>query len=794
MEKIELPILGMSCAGCALRIENTLKEIDGIEDVSVNFSLERAELILDKKISLKYVKEKIEEIGYGIVTSKVNFPVLGMTCINCAKRIEQELSKVLGVVDVNVDFAQEKLFLEYVPTLVSVKDIKRVIDNLGYELLLENKEIEDVVKEAREKELKDIKRRFLISLILAIPVFLGSMFFKFNPVFLFLLTTPIQFYGGYPFYKSAYSAIKHRFFDMNTLVSLGTTSSYIYSVLSTFFPSVFSSTNVRPEVYYDSSAIIITFVLLGRFLEKKAKSKTSQAINKLLSLKPETAFVKRGDDFVEIPVEEIFKGDIILIKPSVRIPVDGEIIDGISYIDESMLTGESLPKEKRVGDKVYEGTINMSGVIKIRAEKVGQETLLSRIIRKVEEAQNTKSSVQRLVDRIANVFVPIVLAIAFLTSVVWYIWGPSPSYKYALFSFVSVLVIACPCALGLATPTALVVGIGKGSEMGILINGAEVLEKVEKIDTVIFDKTGTLTYGKLKVKDVLSLKEYDKEKLLKIAGSLERFSEHPIAKSILEELKIQDLLDFYEVRNLREQPGYGIEGYIGEDKYFIGRIEDYLREDYKNFNLDFAISNLVGIYKNGELVGIIVLQDQLREDAKFVVERLMDKGYKVGMLTGDKKEVAEEVSKNLGLSFYISEVLPEEKAEKILELQKEGKKVAMIGDGINDAVALAQADLGIAMGNGTDIAIESGDIVLVNSDLKGVLRALELSEKIFKTIKWNLFWAFIYNVIGIPIASGLLYPFFGILLNPMFAGMAMAFSSVFVVTNSLRLGRFKTSV
>lgn len=792
MKKIELPISGMSCASCALRIENALKEVGEITDIKVNFSLERAEITFSDEINLKNIKKRIEDIGYGLITSKVQFPVLGMSCVNCAKKIERELLKTLGIIDVNVDFAQEKVFVEYIPTLISVKDIKKIVENLGYTLIIDDHGKEKTIEEAKEKELEDIKRRFLISTMLAVPVFLGSMVFKLNPVFLFLLTTPIQFYGGYPFYKNAYLAIKHKFFDMNTLVSLGTTSAYVYSVLSTFFPSIFSGTNIKPEVYYDSSAIIITFVLLGRFLEKRAKSKTSQAINRLLSLKPEVAFVKRGEDFVEILVEEILKGDIILIKPSMRIPVDGEIIEGTSYIDESMLTGESIPKEKKVGDEVYEGTININAVIKIKANRIGKETLLSKIIKKVEEAQNTKSSIQRIVDKVANIFVPSVLITALLTFIIWYIWGPFPSYKYALLSFVSVLVIACPCALGLATPTALIVGIGKGSEMGILINGAEVLEKVGRIDTVVFDKTGTLTYGRLKVKDVISLGNYSKTELLKVAGSLERFSEHPIAKAIFEELKAQNILDTYEVENFVEYPGYGVEGSIGGSNYFVGKIEEFPEGIFRDF--DPSISNLVGVHKDGSLIGIIVLQDQIREEAKIVVEKLLRKGYVVGMITGDKKEIAEKISKDLGLSFYVSDVLPEDKAYKIEELQKEGRKVAMVGDGINDAPALARADLGIAMGSGTDIAIESGDIVLVNGDLRGVLRALELTEKTFKTIKWNLFWAFIYNVIGIPIASGALYPFFRVLLNPMFAGIAMAFSSVFVVTNSLRLKKFKASI
>lgn len=786
MRKIEIPILGMTCASCALRIESNLKEIENIKDVKVNFSTERAEISIENDdFNLEKLKNEIEGLGYGILTSKVTFSVLGMSCINCAKKIEEEISKLFGVIKVNVNFAKEEVYVEYIPTLINIKDIQKVIGDLGYKVI-NNISLEKVLEAEREKELNTLKRRFLFSFILAIPVVLGSTVFSFNPFLLFVLTTPIQFYGGYLFYKNAVSSLKHKFFDMNVLVSIGTTASYLYSVLNTIFPSFLQDINANLDFYYDTSAVIITVVLLGRYLEKRAKERTSQAIKRLMSLKPEFALVKRGENYVEIPIEEILKGDIVLVKPSMRIPVDGEILEGISLIDESMLTGESVPKEKKLGDKVFAGTINISGVIKIIAEKIGEETFLARIIKLVEEAQNTKASIQRFVDKISNIFVPTVLIVALLTFVFWYLFGPFPSYKYALMTFVSVLVIACPCALGLATPTALVVGLGKGSEMGILIKGAEVLERVSRIDTVIFDKTGTLTYGKLKVKEIIPSGDYNQEEILNISGSLEKYSEHPIAKAIYEEFLSRGMKSL-DVMDIKEIAGFGVEGKIGGSIYRIGKITDL--EKVGEFS-----ETAVGLYKENTLIGIILLEDELRKDAKEVISILKKQGFEVGMITGDREEVARKFKDILGLSFYIAEILPDGKLQKITELQNKGKKVAMIGDGINDAPSLVKADLGIAMGSGTDIAIESGDIILVNNDLKNVIRAIELSKATSRTIKWNLFWAFFYNVLGIPVAAGVLYPFWGILLNPMIAGISMGFSSVFVISNSLRLKSFRSSI
>lgn len=786
MKKVELPIVGMTCASCALRIENNLRKIENIKDVKVNFSTERAELTIeDKGMDLKLLKNEIEELGYEVLTYKTTFSVLGMSCVNCARKIEEEILRLFGVVTVNVNFAKEEVYVEYIPTLINIREIQKAVRELGYNVV-NNTNFGEIVENEQKKELNTLKKRFLFSFILTIPVILGSTIFKFNPLILFILTTPVQFYGGYIFYKNAISSLKHKFFDMNVLVSIGTTASYLYSVFNTFFPSFFQDINVKLDFYYDTSAVIITFVLLGRYLEKRAKEKTSQSIKNLISLKPEYALVRRGDDYIEVSIEEILKGDIVLVKPSMRIPVDGEIIEGTSLIDESILTGESIPKEKKVGDKVFTGTININGAIKIIAEKIGEETFLARITKLVQEAQNTKASVQRFVDKVSNIFVPTVMIVALLTFVLWYLFGPSPSYKYALMTFISVLVIACPCALGLATPTALVVGLGKGSEMGILIKGAEVLERVNKIDTVIFDKTGTLTYGKLKVKKIIPLDGYSQGEILSISASLEKYSEHPIAKAIYEEF-VSKNLELMEATDLKEIAGVGVEGKIGGSIYRVGKIENIER-------LEEFPGPTVGLYKSNKLIGIISLEDEVRDDAKEVVTRLKKQNYEVGMLTGDKKEIAEEIKSLLGLSFYIADVLPDEKLEKIAELQNEGKKVAMVGDGINDAPSLAKADLGIAMGSGTDIAIESGDIVLVNNDLRNVIRAIELSKATNRTIKWNLFWAFFYNVLGIPIAAGILYPFFGILLDPMIAGISMAFSSIFVVSNSLRLKGFKSSI
>ncbi|HOJ92070.1 MAG TPA: heavy metal translocating P-type ATPase [Dictyoglomaceae bacterium] len=793
-KKVELPISGMTCASCALRIENALKELDGIQDVNVNLSLERAE-ILGEDVNISEIKKRIEDIGYEVITSKAILPIVGMSCASCAKRIEDAVRNIDGVVKADVNFAKEELYIEYIPSLTSYKVVQKVIKNIGYEALEPKKEgLEDVEEKYRQKELKDIERRFLISLIFTMPVFVGSMFLKFSPLLLFILATPVQIYGGYRFYKFAFSALRHKTTDMNTLVALGTTAAYLYSVLVTFYPSFFSGMGISPEVYYDTSTVIITFILLGRYLEAKAKSKTSQSIKNLISLKPMTTFVKRGEEFIEISVDEVVKGDIILIKPSERVPVDGKVIEGFSSVDESMLTGESIPVDKKIGDRVFAGTVNLNGVLKIEAEKVGAETTLSQIIRLVEEAQGSKAPIQRLVDKIASIFVPTVITISITTFLIWYFFGPSPSFKYALVNFVSVLIIACPCALGLATPTALIVGVGKGAQMGILIRNAEVLEKTNKIDTVIFDKTGTLTYGKLMLKDVIPLDEIDKDRILEIAYSLERFSEHPIAKAIVEDVKKLGISPL-PINNIKEIPGKGLEGYLEDKKYFVGKYNGF-EEKIKEISesLINEAKTVVMVSEDTKPIGFLSFQDELKEEAKEVVEKLKVMGYEVGIITGDNFISAKRIAEKLGFSYFFAEVLPEDKVNKVKELQNHGKKVAMVGDGINDAPVLSQADLSIAIGSGTDVAIEVSDIILMSGDLKGVVRALELSQKTLNTIKGNLFWAFIYNVIGIPIAAGVLYPFIGILLNPMIAGISMAFSSVFVVSNSLRLRGFKASM
>ncbi|HPU43669.1 MAG TPA: heavy metal translocating P-type ATPase, partial [Dictyoglomaceae bacterium] len=760
-KKVELPISGMTCASCALRIENALKELDGIQDVNVNLSLERAE-ILGEDVNISEIKKRIEDIGYEVITSKAILPIVGMSCASCAKRIEDAVRNIDGVVKADVNFAKEELYIEYIPSLTSYKVVQKVIKNIGYEALEPKKEgLEDVEEKYRQKELKDIERRFLISLIFTMPVFVGSMFLKFSPLLLFILATPVQIYGGYRFYKFAFSALRHKTTDMNTLVALGTTAAYLYSVLVTFYPSFFSGMGISPEVYYDTSTVIITFILLGRYLEAKAKSKTSQSIKNLISLKPMTTFVKRGEEFIEISVDEVVKGDIILIKPSERVPVDGKVIEGFSSVDESMLTGESIPVDKKIGDRVFAGTVNLNGVLKIEAEKVGAETTLSQIIRLVEEAQGSKAPIQRLVDKIASIFVPTVITISITTFLIWYFFGPSPSFKYALVNFVSVLIIACPCALGLATPTALIVGVGKGAQMGILIRNAEVLEKTNKIDTVIFDKTGTLTYGKLMLKDVIPLDEIDKDRILEIAYSLERFSEHPIAKAIVEDVKKLGISPL-PINNIKEIPGKGLEGYLEDKKYFVGKYNGF-EEKIKEISesLINEAKTVVMVSEDTKPIGFLSFQDELKEEAKEVVEKLKVMGYEVGIITGDNFISAKRIAEKLGFSYFFAEVLPEDKVNKVKELQNHGKKVAMVGDGINDAPVLSQADLSIAIGSGTDVAIEVSDIILMSGDLKGVVRALELSQKTLNTIKGNLFWAFIYNVIGIPIAAGVLYPFIG---------------------------------
>jgi len=734
----------------------------------------------------------------------VILPIGGMSCASCAARIERNLKKLNGVTDAAVNFGTEKASVEYIPSLVDLQTVKKTIIDTGYTVIeAEEKNLLDIDRERREGELRILKNELIESASLSIFIVIGSMQ-MFIPHFpsiphslmnsiLFILTTFVQFKCGSRFYVGAWAALKHLGTDMNVLVAVGTTTAYLYSAFVTFFPTIFPG--AESEVYYDTAAVIITLILLGRYLEQRAKGRTSEAIKKLMGLQAKSAKVIRNGEEIEVPIETLIAGDIVAVRPGEKIPVDGEIIEGNGAIDESMLTGESMPVDKKIGDTIIGATINRDGFIKFRTTRIGKDTLLSQIIKTVEEAQGSKAPIQRLADKVAGIFVPTVIGIAVATFFIWYLSGQS--FTMAMLAFVGVLIIACPCALGLATPTAIIVGTGKGAENGILIKGGESLETAHKIDTIVFDKTGTLTAGKPSVTDIITNGIIVQDDLLKLAASAEAGSEHPYGIAIVTKAQEKEIKP-YGIEEFKVFPGHGIKAKIEGMTILMGN-EKKMNEEGINLNgfkekadeLSSHGKTPMYVAINNEMAGIIAVADTLKKDSIEAIRELQDMGLEVIMITGDNIRTAEAIAKETGIKRVLAEVLPQDKAEEVKRLQKEGKVVAMVGDGINDAPSLAQADVGIAIGAGTDIAIESSDITLIRNDMRGVSTAIRLSRQTMKTIKQNLFWAFIYNILGIPIAAGILYPFYGILLKPIFAAAAMAFSSVSVVTNSLRLKRFK---
>ena len=812
-ERASIPITGMTCTTCAATIEKGLAETTGVEQARVNFASEKASIEYDPgKVSLAKIKDAISELGYGAATRKSIFPVGGMTCASCVARVEQALSSVPGVISANVNLASEKATVEYIAG-TEFAELRRSVTEAGYELGSEAETLEDVTT-AAQREIKRVRNRFIFAAILGLSIMIlgfGTSFIG-KPYLLWALATPVQFWAGWRFYRGTWGALRHRTADMNTLIAVGTSAAYFYSMVAVLFPGLFVAQGLEPHLYFDTSAMIITLILLGRFLEARARGQTSAAIKKLIGMQPKTALVIRDGEEKEIPVDDVQVGDIILVRPGERVPVDGIVRQGYSSIDESMITGESIPVEKKIGDEVIGATINKTGSFQFEATKVGKDTTLAQIIRLVEEAQGSKAPIQRLADVIASYFVPTVIGIATVTFIIWYLLGPSPALTFALLNFVAVLIIACPCALGLATPTAIMVGTGKGAENGILIRSAEALERSHKINTVLLDKTGTLTQGEPKVTDVISIPSSSREEVLRLAASAERGSEHPLAEAIVKaasekKLKLSPVSDFNAV------PGHGIEASAEGKRLLLGNLKlikdrglslNRLEEEANHLWEKGKTVMFLGV--DSQVVGIIALADTLKPNARETIEALHKMGIEVVMLTGDNRRTGEAIAQEVGIDHVLAEVLPEDKAQEVKRVQQQGKVAAMVGDGINDAPALAQADIGIAIGTGTDVAMETGDITLIRGDLTGIATAISLSKRTMRTIKQNLFWAFAYNTALIPIAAGVLYLAFGSsgvpsglrfilgeygFLNPILAAAAMAASSITVVFNSLRLRGFK---
>ena len=819
-KQVTLPVQGMTCASCVRTVERNLKKVPGVKEVHVNLATERATVVLDEEegTGVGDLVSKVKEIGYEVPTATVTIPVQGMTCASCVRTVERNLLKLPGVLSADVNLATGRATVTYIPTEITVRDIQQRVRDIGYEspdLTAEEEEMRDVEREARAAELAGLRRDLTVALVFGTPLLLLSMLPMVLPgvmeallalvgserVLWFVqlaLATPVQFYAGRRFYRLAIKAARHGTTDMNTLVALGTSAAYFYSLAVTLAPSIFPEGTAH--VYYETSAVIIALILLGRYLEARAKGETSEAIRRLMDLRAKTATVLRDGREVEVPVDEVQVGDVLLVKPGETVPVDGVIIEGRSTIDESMVTGESVPVEKGIGAQVIGGTVNRAGAFKMRATAVGKQTVLAHIIRLVEEAQGSKAPIQRLADQIAAIFVPTVLGIAALTFVVWFFFGPEPRLTYALVTTVAVLIIACPCALGLATPTAIMVGTGVGAQRGILIRSGEALETLHKVNAILLDKTGTLTVGKPSLTDVVPLNGYDANALLRLAAAAERRSEHPLAEAIVEAAQRQNGHTISEPERFESLTGHGVRALVEGHEVLIGNarlmvtegisIDDFTAESER---LAQEGKTPVFVAIDGRAAGILALADTVKESSRRAVATLQQMGIEVWMMTGDNRRTALAIARELGIpdSHVMAEVVPEQKAAKVKELQAQGKIVAMVGDGINDAPALAQADVGIAIGTGTDIAMEAADVTLMQGDLLKVVEAIQLSRATMRTIKGNLFWAFFYNVIGIPVAAGALYPFTGMLLNPMFAAAAMAFSSVFVVSNSLRLRNFK---
>lgn len=799
-KEIALQVSGMTCAACASRIEKGLKRMDGVADAHVNLALETSNVTYNpSETGAAAIKEKIEKLGYGVVTEKAEFQIAGMTCAACANRIEKRLNKTEGVSSAPVNFALETVAVEYNPKEVAITDLKETVAKLGYQLEQKG-EADGETESPQKKEQRKQTVRLIFSAILSFPLLWAMVsHFSFtsfiwvpdifmNPWMQFALATPVQFVIGWPFYTGAYKALRNKSANMDVLVALGTTAAYVYSLYLTI--QSLGAHGHTDGLYYETSAILLTLILLGKRFEAKAKGRSSDAIKKLMKLQAKTATVVRDGQEQVIPIEDVMTGDLVYVKPGERIPVDGEVTEGRSAVDESMITGESIPVDKSPGDSVTGATMNANGFLKIKAVNVGKDTALSQIIRVVEEAQGSKAPIQRLADQISGIFVPIVLGIAVITFLIWYFWAAPGDVGEAISKLIAVLVIACPCALGLATPTSIMAGSGRSAEFGILFKGGEHLEKTHRLDTIVLDKTGTVTNGKPVLTDAVAADGFEETELLRLAAAAETGSEHPLGEAIAAGVKEKGI-DIPKLTRFEAKIGAGVSAEAAGKTILVGSRRLMESKGVQHEALLSQMSALEGEGKtvmlvsvDGEPAGLIAVADTIKETSREAVKRLMSMGLEVIMMTGDNRKTAEAIAKEAGITRVIAEVRPEQKAEEISRLQQTGSRVAMVGDGINDAPALATADIGMAIGTGTDIAMETADITLIRGDLNSIADAIRMSRLTMKNIKQNLFWALGYNTLGIPIAA------FGF-LAPWVAGAAMAFSSVSVVLNALRLQRAK---
>src|SRR5215211_6452266 len=818
LARITIPVTGMTCASCVRRVERTLSKKEGVAKASVNFAAEKAKVTYDSTTtSPDELIGTIRDAGYGADVRETTFGVTGMTCASCVGRVERALKKVPDVLEASVNLANERATVEYLAGEVEPRELEKAVEGAGYGVVREE---ESSAEDTHDREYRKLRADFLLAASLTALILLGSlpMMLGFElpiPMMwlnltLLALATPVQFWAGWRFYRGAWSALKHGQANMNTLVVMGTSAAYFYSAVAALAPGLFAAG--RADVYFDTSALIITLILLGRLLEARAKGRTNEAIKKLAGLQARTARVVREGEEVDVPVEDVEVGDVLVVRPGEKIPVDGRVLSGESAVDEAMLTGESIPVTKRAGDDVIGATMNTSGSFRFTATKVGEDTALHQIMRLVEEAQGSKAPIQRLADRISGVFVPAVIGVAAVTFVVWLLFGPEPALTFALLNMVAVLIIACPCAMGLATPTSIMVGTGKGAESGILIKGGEALEGAHKLDTLVLDKTGTLTRGTPELTDVVVEDGIDEEELLRLVASAERASEHPLGEAIVQGARHRGL-PLAEADAFEAVSGGGIRARVEGRGVLVGSrrflSESGIPEDGllpKGEELAREGKTPIFVAVDGEPAGLVAVADVVREESREAIERLHTLGLEVAMLTGDNRRTAEAIAREIGIDRTLSEVLPQDKAAEVKRLHSEGKRVGMVGDGINDAPALAQADVGIAIGTGADVAMEAADLTLISGDVRGVARAIKLSKATVRNIKQNLFWAFAYNVALIPVAAGVLYPLFSegsvpeILrpvlgeygfLNPILAATAMALSSVTVLSNALRLRRVK---